>query len=99
MVSLYEEYSGVERCRQPVVERHKVDHLVRPLHLLPFDEIAAAHTARIRWHLEQQGEVIGPYDLMLAGQALALGVPLVTHNTAEFKRVPGLMLEDWQSAK
>jgi len=44
-------------------------------------------------------EIIGPYDLMLAGQALALGVPLVTHNTGEFTRVPGLMLEDWQSAK
>ena len=97
-VSLYELHSGVERCLQPVAERHKVDAFVRPLHLLPFDEIAAAHTARIRLYLEQRGEVIGPYDLMLAGQALALGVPLVTHNIGEFTRVPGLMLEDWQSA-
>jgi len=99
IVSLYELYSGVERCRQPAAERHKVDAFVSPLHLLPFDEISAAHAARIRWHLEQRCEIIGPYDLMLAGQALALGVPLVTHNTAEFKRVPGLMLEDWQCAK
>jgi tRNA(fMet)-specific endonuclease VapC len=98
IVSLYELYSGVERCQRPAAERHKVDVFVRPLHLLPFDEISAAHSARIRWHLEQRGELIGPYDLMLAGQALALGVALVTHNTREFKRVPGLLLEDWQSA-
>jgi len=96
MVSLYELYAGVERCRQPASERHKVDAFVRPLQLLPFDQIAAAHTARIRWQLEQKGKVIGPYHLMLAGQALALGLPLVTHNIREFKRVPGIMLEDWQ---
>jgi tRNA(fMet)-specific endonuclease VapC len=50
----------------------------------------------LRWLLEQQGKLIGPYDLMLAGQALSLGVTLVTHNTGEFQRVPGLKLEDWQ---
>jgi tRNA(fMet)-specific endonuclease VapC len=40
--------------------------------------------------------MIGPYDLMLGGQALALDMILVTHNTKEFQRIPGLMLEDWQ---
>ena len=95
-VTLYELFSGVERCRQPDVERQKVETLARPLHLLPFDEDAARHTARIRRHLEEQGKPIGPYDLMLAGQALSLGVTLVTHNTHEFRRVPGLRLEDWQ---
>lgn len=73
MVSLYELYAGVERCQQPAAERCKVNAFIRPLHRLPFDEAAAAQTARIRWHLERQGMLIGPYDLMLAGQALALG--------------------------
>jgi tRNA(fMet)-specific endonuclease VapC len=95
-VSLYELYAGVERCQQPVAERLKVDAFMRPLHRLPFDEAAAAHTARVRWHLERQGLRIGPYDLMLAGQALALDVVLVTHNLREFSRVPGLELEDWE---
>lgn len=95
-VTLYELYSGVERCRQPALERQKVEYFAAPLHLLPFDRDAAAHTAHIRWLLEQQGKPIGPYDLMLAGQALSLGVTLVTHNTGEFQRVPGLKLEDWQ---
>lgn len=95
-VTLYELLSGVERCRQPDKERRKVEAFIAPLHLLPFDDAAAHHTARIRWHLEQRGEIIGPYDLMLAGQALSLEISFVTHNAGEFRRVPGLLLEDWQ---
>jgi tRNA(fMet)-specific endonuclease VapC len=95
-VSLYELYAGVERCADPEREGRKVQRLTDMVPLVPFDADAARHTARVRWHLEQQGQRIGPYDLMLAGQALSLGVVLVTHNTAEFQRVPGLSLEDWQ---
>ena len=43
-----------------------------------------------------QGTLIGPNDLMIASIALASGLILVTHNTREFGRVPGLKLEDWQ---
>jgi tRNA(fMet)-specific endonuclease VapC len=95
-VTFYELFSGVERCSNPAAERQKVETFAAPLHLLPFDHDAAAHTARIRWQLEQRGNRIGPYDLMLGGQALALGVTLVTHNTREFGRIGGLKLEDWQ---
>ncbi|MDB6175876.1 MAG: PilT protein domain protein [Chthoniobacteraceae bacterium] len=95
-VSLYELFSGVERCRDPAAERQKVEAFIQPLHLLPFDHDAALHAARIRWHLDQKGQIIGSYDLMLAGQALSLGVILITYNTGEFQRVPGLHLEDWQ---
>jgi tRNA(fMet)-specific endonuclease VapC len=96
MVSLYELQSGIVRCRQPAIEQVKVDRLIQTMSLIPFDEEAAKRTAETRWHLEQTGQMIGPYDLMLAGQALALGMVLVTHHTKEFQRVPGLMLEDWQ---
>lgn len=51
-----------------------------------------AHLAR----LKPNALPIGPYDLMLAAQALRLGAVLVTHNTAEFNRVPQLAVEDWQ---
>jgi len=95
-VSLYELRSGVERCKDPVAEGQKVQAFVEVLHLLPFDAAAASAAARVRWHLEKQGKPIGPYDLMLAGQALSLDVTLVTHNTGEFQRVPGLRLADWQ---
>lgn len=97
-VSLYELFSGVERCRQPEQERQKVQVFISVLHVLPFDQDAARHTAGIRWHLERQGQTIGAYDLMLAGQALSLGVSLVTRNTDEFQRVPGLRLADWEAA-
>ena len=97
VVSLYELYAGVERCRHPVTERQKVDLFANALHVLPFDRDAAEHTVRTRWHLERQGQTIGPYDLMLAGQALSLGVNPITHNAGEFQRVPGLALADWQA--
>ena len=52
-----------------------------------------AHLAR----LKPNAQPIGPYDLMLAAQALRLGAIVVTNNTAEFGRVPALRFEDWQS--
>ena len=63
-----------------------------------FDAEAAWHTGRIRAHLENlkpNAQPIGPYDTQIAGHALALGAAVVTHNIAEFKRVPGLVVEDW----
>lgn len=51
-----------------------------------------AHLAR----LKPNALPIGPYDLMLAAQALRLGAVIVTHNVAEFRRVPSLVVEDWQ---
>jgi tRNA(fMet)-specific endonuclease VapC len=63
---------------------------------VPFDDSAAAEYGRIRAHLATQGTLIGPNDLMIASIALARGLILVTHNTREFGRVPGLKLEDWQ---
>ncbi len=51
-----------------------------------------AHLAR----LKPNAQLIGPYDLMLAAQALRMGAVLVTHNGAEFGRVPNLAVEDWQ---
>ena len=65
-----------------------------------FDEDAAWHTGRIRAHLETtkpNPQPIGPYDTQIAGHALSLGAALVTHNTDEFKRVPGLIVMDWQT--
>lgn len=62
----------------------------------PFDD-AAAHTyGALRAALEKEGRLIGPNDLLIAAIALANGLVLVTHNTAEFNRIPGLDLEDWE---
>jgi tRNA(fMet)-specific endonuclease VapC len=62
---------------------------------LPFDDAAAAVYGRIRADLTVQGTPIGPNDLIIPAIALANNLILVTHNTREFARVAGLVLEDW----
>jgi tRNA(fMet)-specific endonuclease VapC len=68
-VTSYELFTGVEKCAKPAQERSKV--LLKAVHELPFDTSAAAESARIRALLESQGQAIGPYDVLLAGHALA----------------------------
>jgi tRNA(fMet)-specific endonuclease VapC len=63
---------------------------------LPFDDASAEAYGRLRAELTRLGTPIGPNDLMIAAIALAHGLILVTHNTAEFGRVSGLRLEDWE---
>ena len=96
-ITAYELYTGVEKCTKPAQERAKVDLLLRTVHEIAFESTAAKEAARIRALLESQGQPIGPYDLLLAGQALAGSLILVTANTGEFSRVPGLTSEDWQT--
>ena len=71
--------------------------LFSPYASLPFDDNAAVIYGRIRHELETAGGIIGPNDLMIASIALAGNHTLVTHNTAEFGRVNGLRIEDWQT--
>ena len=93
----YELYTGIEKCSAPAKERAKVDLLLGTVVHLAFDVDSAKEAARIRAFLESQGQPIGPYDVLLAGHALAVSLTLVTANTKEFMRVPGLSLEDWQT--
>src|SRR5687767_11410954 len=81
---------------KPAANRAAVDALLAPYPSLPFDDAAADQYAALREYLEGLGQVIGPLDLQIAAIALANGCTLVTHNTAEFGRVPGLVVEDWQ---
>ena len=64
---------------------------------LPFDDVAADVYGRIRAELESKGTPIGPNDLLIAAIAVANDLTLVTHNTNEFSRVTGLVLEDWEA--
>lgn len=67
-----------------------------PFLLLPYDaEACAAHYGAVRHKLETSGQSIGSLDTLIAAHALALGATLVTNNTTEFARVPGLKCEDW----
>lgn len=88
---------GALRSARPAANRAAVDALLAPYPSLPFDDSAADHYATIRHHLETAGQLIGPLDLQIAAIALAHNCTLVTNNSAEFGRVGGLMIEDWQA--
>ncbi|MFO7761883.1 MAG: type II toxin-antitoxin system tRNA(fMet)-specific endonuclease VapC [Thermodesulfobacteriota bacterium] len=94
-VTLGELVFGAEHSRQ--VERNLADieAMSARLEVLPFDNKAAYLFGQIRAALYSAGRPIGPYDMMIAGQARASGLILVTNNLKEFEQVPGLILEDW----
>jgi tRNA(fMet)-specific endonuclease VapC len=96
-VVLSELQIGVLRSAKPAKNRADVDQFAAPFISLAFDDAAADVCATIRHHLETRGTPIGPYDLQIAAIALTHNCTLVTHNLAEFKRVPGLQLEDWET--
>lgn len=87
---------GCLRSAKPTANRAAVDALLAPYTSLPFDDAAAEQFASIRLALELTGLMIGPYDVQIAAIALTNNCTLVTHNTSEFSRVPGLAIEDWE---
>ncbi|MBF0387818.1 MAG: type II toxin-antitoxin system VapC family toxin [Candidatus Omnitrophica bacterium] len=94
-VVLAELLLGVQRSRHELTARKAVTAFLEPFEVVPFDRAAAEAYAHIREDLESKGQVIGPNDLMIAAICVARRATLVTHNTGEFGRVPGLKLQDW----
>jgi tRNA(fMet)-specific endonuclease VapC len=64
--------------------------------VLDVDKEDARQAGQVRARLAVKGTPIGPHDVLIAGQAIARNLTLVTRNTEEFRRVPGLRIEDWQ---
>jgi tRNA(fMet)-specific endonuclease VapC len=88
---------GAEKSSKRDVAQQKLQLFFSRFRSMPFDDAAAQTYGVIRAALEHEGVPIGPNDTLIASIALANGLTLVTHNTAEFKRVPGLLLEDWEA--
>ena len=65
------------------------------LEVLPISKADAERAAEIRASLQVKGTPIGPYDVLIAGQAVARSLTLITHNVSEFERVESLTFEDW----
>lgn len=74
-----------------------LETFLRPLRILDFDATCADVAATIRARLERMGTGIGPHDLLIAATALRHQATLITRNTSEFSRVPGLDLVDWHA--
>jgi tRNA(fMet)-specific endonuclease VapC len=93
-VVLFELYYGAFKS-----VAHKVDNIrtVDDLRfqILDFNANDARHAGEIRASLALMGNIIGPFDILIAGQALSRNLTLVTHNVKEFQRVNGLRIEDW----
>lgn len=90
----HELYFGACKSLRRESNLARVDALL--FETLDFDKEDSRAAGEIRAGLALRGQSIGPYDVLIAGQALARGLVLVTHNTGEFSRVAGLAVEDWQ---
>ena len=73
----------------------EVTGLLAKLHICPLGEDVVEPFARLKVSLQSAGQIIGPFDLLIAAHALTLGATVVTNNMREFQRVPGLKLQNW----
>ncbi len=87
---------GAEKSARPKENHGQVDLLLEDLRTLEFDLDAGAAYGRLRRALEVRGTPIGPNDLLIAAQALAHDLVLVSADVAEFGRIDGLRLENWR---
>ncbi len=94
-VTVFELEYGAAKSGWGEKTRQKLAVFLAPFNILPFTADDAVAAGRLRGHLERQGTPIGPYDLQIAAQGLSRGIPVITHNTTEFSRVPNLKVEDW----
>jgi len=95
-VSVYELWYGVAKSVQKQANTLRLQKFLDgPARLLEFAGEDARHAGEIRSRLERSGRTIGAYDILIAGQALHHKLTLVTANTREFARVPGLLWQDW----
>jgi tRNA(fMet)-specific endonuclease VapC len=98
-IVLFELWYGVARSQHRAQNTERLrTFLAGNISIVHFEEEDAAIAGDLRAELERSGTPIGPYDLLIAAQALRAGTILVTANVAEFRRVRGLVWEDWTQA-
>ena len=94
-VTVAELIYGARKSHRVEQNTNAVIKLLSSFELLDFTSADAFEYGDIRADLETKGKVIGGNDLLIAAQARRLGLIVVTANTGEFSRVPGLRVEDW----
>ena len=88
---------GADRSARAKENHARIDVLVAEIPPVEFDLDSAAAYGRLRTRLEAKGTPIGPNDMLIAAQALARDLVLVTDNVREFRRVRGLKVENWRT--
>ena len=86
---------GAEKSLDPAKNHQQLDLFLLSIPVLPYGDECAKHYGKIRRDLEVAGTPIGSMDLLIAAHGRAAGLIVVTHNTREFNRVSGLVVEDW----
>lgn len=86
---------GVEKSRDAERNQRALEQFLLPLTVVPFDRPAALAYGAVRAALEGRGRPAGPLDTLIGAQALASNFTLVTNNVREFRRIPGLSVENW----
>ena len=94
-ISLAELEYGVSKSRNREKNRNALINFASAFDIVEFNDNDAEVYGLIRAELEQKGQIIGPYDMQIAAQALTRDLILVTNNTAEFARIPKLKIENW----
>ena len=89
---------GADKSSDPGKNNALLDRFLLTLPVLPFDSGCAREYGRLRAFLEKKGTPIGSLDTLIAAHSLCAGLTLVTNNTREFQRVPGLSVVDWTQA-
>ncbi len=84
-------------CKSKHIKKNikRLEEFLRPFVILAYDETASNYYGKIRSHIEKQGNVIGPLDMLIAAHALSENLTLITNNEKEFKRIRLLKVENW----
>lgn len=90
---------GAEKSSNPASNLDQLEGFAARLEILSFGSNEAKQFGQIRSELEVKGDLIGPYDMMIAGHARSQGLILVTNNLREFKKVDGLRIDNWVDKK
>jgi len=94
-IALAEIEYGIAKSTKHEYNRRVFEEISKTFKIIPFSVQATRHYGELRTYLEKRGIPIGSNDTFIAAEALAQGATLVTDNTREFSRVPGLLLENW----
>src|SRR3954447_7166330 len=94
-ITLGELHYGAEKSARRADNLTAIEHFIARLEVLPFAAKAAAHYGQVRAELERAGTPCGPHDMQIGGHARSEGLIVVTNNTREFARMPGLRIENW----
>jgi len=87
---------GVYNSQHVEKNRISLTEFLSPFEIISFNDIDAEHFGIIRSQLKKEGKLIGPYDMLIAAQAVARNLILVTNNKDEFLRINELKIEDWK---